>query len=238
MKLFKIFFLVLLTVIVVSAQNKNQAQSKDQRQITMKTDGDSVSYSIGQNIGNSLRDPYMKINFDILILGMKDALAGKSVLTGEQMQTVLNAFNEKMVAKRNEAMIALKEKNIKEGKTFLDANKKKEGVKTTSSGLQYKILVSGTGPSPKDTNTVKVNYKGTFIDGKVFDSSYDRKEPYVTPLKNVIKGWTEGLQLMHVGDKFQFFIPYQLAYGEEGREGGIPPAATLIFEIELFEIVK
>jgi len=130
------------------------------------------------------------------------------------------------------------EKNKKEGEAFLDENKKKDGVQVTASGLQYKVIQMGNGEKPTETSTVKVHYKGTLIDGKEFDSSYKRNQPAEFPLNQVIKGWTEGLQLMPVGSKFEFYIPYNLAYGEEGREPVIPPASVLIFEVELLDIVK
>lgn len=123
-----------------------------------------------------------------------------------------------------------------EGKQFLEANAKKEGVTATASGLQYKVLTAGTGAKPKATDTVKVNYHGTFIDGKTFDSSYDRGEPISFPLNRVIAGWTEGVQLMNVGSTYEFYIPYNLAYGPNGAGGVIPPYATLIFKVELLGI--
>jgi len=122
------------------------------------------------------------------------------------------------------------------GQAFLAANAKKEGVVTTASGLQYKVLQAGTGPKPKATDTVNVHYRGTFIDGKTFDSSYDRGEPISFPLNRVIAGWTEGVQLMPVGSKYEFYIPYKLAYGERGAGGAIPGYATLIFQVELLAI--
>ena len=122
------------------------------------------------------------------------------------------------------------------GQAFLAANAKKEGVVTTATGLQYKVLEAGTGARPKATDTVNVHYRGTFIDGKTFDSSYDRGEPISFPLNRVIPGWTEGVQLMPVGSKYEFYIPYQLAYGERGAGGAIPGYATLIFQVELLAI--
>lgn len=226
------------------------AQKKDKKMFDLKVFEDSVSYSIGQNIGTNLKDPTMKINFPAVIAGMQDAMAGKSSLTPEQMQKCMALFNEKMMAVRNaqmekeneakKATLAPEiEKNTKEGNAYLAANKAKEGVITTASGLQYKIITKGTGTvSPTETSTVKVHYRGTFIDGKEFDSSYKRNQPAEFPLNQVIKGWTEGVQLMHVGDKYEFVIPFELAYGEMGREGGIPPASVLVFEVELLEIVK
>jgi FKBP-type peptidyl-prolyl cis-trans isomerase FklB len=243
----------LVAVSALTAQKKpttkkENTPKKEPVMFQIKTQEDSVSYSIGQNIASNLKDPIMKINFEALLAGMKDAMESKSVLSPTEMQKCMVSFNERMMAARSEMMKAEQErkraamapeieKNTKEGETFLEENKKKEGVLVTSSGLQYKVISKGTGTvSPKDTNTVKVHYTGKFINGKVFDSSVQRNEPAEFPLNQVIKGWTEGLQLMHAGDKFEFYIPYNLAYGEEGREGAIPPASLLIFEVELLEI--
>jgi len=233
MKLFRLIFLLLIAITIVSAQKQNTNKVK------MKSQEDSVSYSFGQSIFNSLKETDMNINFDILMQGLKDAAAGKSELTQVQMQGILSAFNQKMMVKKNEEMKKTADKNKKIGEDFLAANIKKEGVVILPSGVQYKILVTGKGStSPKDTSIVRVHYKGTLIDGREFDSSYKRNEPAEFPLNRVIKGWTEGVQLMHVGDKWQFFIPSELGYGENGAGEMIPPNATLIFEIELLEIVK
>ncbi len=245
MRLIKMFVLLLFAATIVNAQTKASTQNKKQTgaakksAITMATQDDSVSYAIGQNIGNSLKDPAMKINFEILIEGIQDVLSGQNKISEAQMRSVLNAFNQKMMAKRNADLNATKEKNKKAGEEFLAENKKKPGVVTLSDGLQYKILAAGpgTGPTPKDTSKVKVHYRGTLVDGKEFDSSYKRNQPAEFPLNQVIKGWVEGLQLMHVGDKYEFYIPYQLAYGEGGRGESIPPASVLIFEVELLEIL-
>ncbi len=252
MKYFKILLMFLIAVSITTAQKKNAAKKettpkKETVMVEIKTQEDSVSYSIGQNIAMNLKDPNMKINFDVLFMAMKDAIAGTSKLSPTEMQSCMMGFNDRMMAIRSEQMKAEQErkrvelapqieKNQKEQQAFLDSNKTKAGVQVTTSGLQYKIISKGNGTvSPKDTNTVKVHYTGKFIDGKIFDSSVQRNEPIEFPLTQVIKGWTEGLQLMKVGDKFEFYIPYELAYGEEGREGAIPPASLLIFEVELLE---
>jgi len=249
MKSLKIVLIVLLGLSVTFAQNKNQSKVKDQKGSEIKTQNDSVSYAVGQNIYSQLKD--LGLNIDMLAKAIKDGSVNKSDLTKEEIIKVLTAFQKKMQEKQAAQMKAeqekkkaemapIIEKNKKDGDAFLAENKNKEGVKTTTSGLQYKVLVAGpgTGSTPKDTSKVKVHYKGTLLDGKEFDSSYKRNQPSEFPLNQVIKGWTEGLQLMHVGDKFEFFVPYQLAYGEEGRGDMIPPASVLIFEIELLEIVK
>lgn len=252
MKYLKILLILIVAVSVTTAQKKGAAKKettpkKEPVMFQIKTQEDSVSYSIGQNIAANLKDPNMKINFEALFAGMKDGIEGKSALSPNEMQACMMGFNDRMMAIRSEQMkveqekkraelAPVIEKNKQIQQAFLDSNKTKAGVQVTASGLQYKVISKGTGTtSPKDTNTVKVHYTGKFIDGKVFDSSVQRNEPIEFPLTQVIKGWTEGLQLMHVGDKYEFYIPYELAYGEEGREGAIPPASLLIFEVELLE---
>ncbi|MBI5731299.1 MAG: FKBP-type peptidyl-prolyl cis-trans isomerase [Ignavibacteriales bacterium] len=247
MKSLKIVLIILFGLSVTFAQNKNQSKAKDQKGSEIKTQNDSVSYAIGQNIYSQLRD--LGLNIDLLAKSIKDGSVNKSDLSQENIIKVLTAFQAKMQEKQAAQMKAeqekkkvemapIIEKNKKDGETFLAENKNKEGVKTTASGLQYKILVSGTGSSPKDTSKVKVHYAGRLLDGKEFDSSYKRNQPSEFLLNQVIKGWTEALQLMHVGDKWELYIPYQLAYGEEGRGDMIPPASVLIFEVELLDIVK
>ncbi len=220
------------------------AQTKE-GQVIFKTGSDSVSYSIGQNIGGNLKDPFMNINFDLLIRGIKDAVDGEKLLTDDQMQNVMMAFNQKLMAHKQEELRVVEEqkkivgeqKKI-EGQKFLEENSKKEGVVILPSGLRYKILVQGTGISPKPEDKVKVHYTGTLIDGTKFDSSYDRNEPAVFGVTQVIKGWTEALQLMKVGDKWQLFIPSELAYGENGAGNVIGPNEVLIFEVELLDVIQ
>jgi len=255
MKSLKVIIIILLGLSVTFAQNKNQTKEKSpskekpQSSVTLKTQGDSVSYAIGQNIFQNLADPFLQMNFNVLIKSIQDAMNGKSDMTKEKVIEVLTALNkrgqerqaamQKVEAEKKKAEMApIIEKNKKDGEAFLAENKNKEGVKTTTSGLQYKVLVNGTGPSPKDTSKVKVHYAGKLLDGKEFDSSYKRNQPSEFHLNQVIKGWSEALQLMHVGDKWELYIPYQLAYGEEGRGEMIPPASVLIFEVELLDIVK
>ena len=172
-----------------------------------------------------------------VVKGMKDALAGsKPLLTETELRECMIAFQKDLQAKKAEKAQETGDKNKKAGEKFLAENKKKEGVKTTASGLQYKVLKAGAGKTPKATDTVTTHYKGTLIDGKVFDSSYDRNEPTSFPVGKVIKGWTEALQLMPVGSKWQLFIPSNLAYGEDGAGDDIGPHETLIFEIELISV--
>ena len=167
---------------------------------------------------------------------LADALAGKTALTDAELRETLNTFRKEMMTKMEAKQKTDGEKNVKDGEAFLAANAKKEGVKTLPSGLQYKVIKSGAGKSPKATDTVKVHYHGTLIDGTVFDSSVERKEPATFPVNGVIPGWIEGLQLMKEGDKWQLFIPAKLAYGERGAGQDIGPNSALIFEVELLEV--
>jgi FKBP-type peptidyl-prolyl cis-trans isomerase FklB len=203
----------------------------------LKDQKDKASYSIGYDIGETFKKQNVELNPDALFGGLKDALAGKeATLTKEDREKTLQAFQKEMMEKQIAASKEAATKNTAEGEKFLAENKKKDGVKTTASGLQYKILKEGSGPSPKETDTVVTNYKGTLIDGTEFDSSYKRNEPATFPVNRVIKGWTEALQLMKPGAKYQLFIPSSLGYGERGAGQLIGPNATLIFEVELLSI--
>jgi FKBP-type peptidyl-prolyl cis-trans isomerase FklB len=201
-----------------------------------KTLKERVSYALGLSIGTSLRKDSIEIDPGILIQGIKDATAGsKGVMSDDEIrQTMIELQTQvqsQAVAKNQQAIAA----NKKEGEAFLVANKTKPGVVTLPSGLQYKILVAGTGPKPTAADSVTCNYRGTFLNGTEFDSSYKRGEATTFSLTGVIHGWTEALQLMPVGSKWQLFVPSDLAYGDPGRDG-IPPGSTLIFEVELLAI--
>lgn len=197
----------------------------------LKDQKDKVSYSVGLQIGFNLSRQKVDINPDILAAGIKDALAGKPQLNPDQIKEVMTAFEKDMEQKQKEAG----DKNKTEGAKFLEENKKKDGVKTTGSGLQYKVLKEGNGAQPKATDTVTVNYRGTLINGTEFDSSYKRGQPATFPVNGVIKGWTEALQLMKVGSKYQLFIPSSLAYGERAVSPDLSANSTLIFEVELLD---
>jgi FKBP-type peptidyl-prolyl cis-trans isomerase FklB len=205
---------------------------------TLTTDKQKSSYAIGMNLGAGLRRQEIDVDSAALIQGMKDSLAGgKTLLTEEEATAVLTKLRTEMQAKQQAKAKAEEANNKKEGADFLAANKTKEGVVTLPSGLQYKILTPGTGPKPTASDTVSCNYRGTLINGTEFDSSYKRNEPASFPVSGVIKGWTEALQLMGVGAKWQLFIPADLAYGARGTPGGpIGPDSTLIFEVELLSI--
>jgi len=212
---------------IALAQDK--AQLKDQK--------DKASYSIGYDIGETFKKQNVELNPDTLFGGLKDALAGKeALLTKEEREKTLQAFQKEMMEKQIAASKEAATKNASEGEKFLAENKKKEGVKTTASGLQYKVLKEGAGPSPKETDTVVTNYRGTLIDGTEFDSSFKRNEPATFQVNRVIKGWIEALQLMKPGAKYQLVIPSSLAYGERGAGQLIGPNATLVFEVELLSI--
>lgn len=227
----RIFWMAALTLLVIAAQAKAQEGT------ILKDQMDKVSYSLGLNIGNNLKKQSINVNPDLLARGIKDAVSGaKPLMTEAQVEEVLKAFQKEMTSKQQAEMSALGAKNKKEGEAFLAANKTKEGVKTLPSGLQYKVIKQGTGPKPKATDTVKTNYKGSLIDGSVFDSSEAHGGPATFPVNGVIKGWTEALQLMEVGSEWQLFVPTELAYGERGAGEVIGPNATLVFDVELLSI--
>lgn len=224
------------------------ACQQDVRKSDLKTQQDSVSYAIGLDVGRSVRkqviDGLKKQSFDIndkvFLQGIKDAVKKDSsfLLTETQIQKTIMNWQKDMMSKQAQSAKQMGEKNKKEGDNFLAANKNKEGVKTTASGLQYKIIKSGNGPSPKAEDKVVCNYRGTLVDGTEFDNSAKRGGPATFPVTGVIPGWTEAIQMMKVGDKWQLFIPASLAYGEQGMGQQIPPNSTLIFEIELLSISK
>lgn len=230
MKYSILLFIFSSLVIFIPAQNK-KIKKKD-----IKTEKQKVSYSIGYDIGRTIKMQQLEVEEDLIYKGISDALKEHPLFSEKEMNDILVAFHSKRLAEKEKVQKQQKEKNIKEGENFLAANKKKKGVITLPSGLQYKIIKKGKGPSPTDQSKVTVNYKGYFINGDVFDSSYDRKEPISFPVLNVIPGWTEALKLMHVGAKWQLFIPYKLAYGENGQPPKIGPAKTLLFDVELLSI--
>lgn len=199
---------------------------------TFKTVVDSMSYAIGMLDGTFFKNQGVsQINGSLLGKGFSDALAGKTLMTPEQA-------NELVRREMQKAGFIKIQPNVKACSDFLTENRKKAGVKETPSGLQYEIITLGTGPKPADTSVVKVHYDGYLLDGKKFDSSRDRGEPATFPLNQVIRGWTEGVQLMPVGSRFKFYIPYQLGYGEQGSRDVIPGGSLLIFDVELLEIVS
>jgi FKBP-type peptidyl-prolyl cis-trans isomerase FklB len=211
--------------------------------LTLKTQKEKFSYALGMKMGQNLGKQSVPVDPAILARGLKDGMAGgKTLLTDDEAQAALKAVQDDLRAKQQakmqeaeEANKKVAEANKKEGEAFLAENKGKDGVVTLPSGLQYKILTAGTGPKPSTSDSVVCNYRGTFINGTEFDSSYKGGQPLTFPVTGVIKGWTEALQLMPVGSKWQLFVPSDLAYGDHGRPG-IAPASTLIFEVELLSI--
>jgi FKBP-type peptidyl-prolyl cis-trans isomerase FklB len=204
----------------------------------LATDKDKVSYSMGVDMGRNLQKQGIDVNPDVLVEGLKDGMAGGTLkMTDEEMQTTMTAFIQGVRAKMQEKEQAAGADNKAKGEAYLDANKKKDGWKVTASGLQYKVITTGTGVKPAPTDTVVTNYRGTTIDGTEFDSSYKRNQPAEFPVNEVIPGWTEALQMMTVGSKWQLAIPATLAYGEKAPPE-IGPNSVLLFDIELLGIKK
>ncbi len=205
--------------------------------LTLKTPKEKFSYALGMRMGSNLKKQEVPVDPAILERGLKDALAGgKTLLTDQEAQAAMMEVQADLHKKQEAKMQAEGAANKKQGEDFLAANKSKEGVTTLPSGLQYKILKEGTGPKPAASDTVECNYRGTLIDGKEFDSSAKHGGPASFPVSGVIKGWTEALQLMPVGSKWQLFIPADLAYGDRGAGADIGPDSTLIFDVELVSI--
>ena len=220
-----------------AAKTGQKSAAKSPTPLTLNTQKDKVSYAIGMSVAKNLQRQSLDVDPAILMQGLKDTLAGgKTLLTELEAQMVLTELQTEARKKQEEKMQQAGETNKKEGEAFLAANKAKEGVVTLPSGLQYKILKEGTGPKPTATDTVACNYRGTLIDGREFDSSAKHGGAATFPVNGVIKGWTEALQLMPVGSKWQLFVPADLAYGQRGAGPDIGPDATLIFEVELLSI--
>ena len=226
--------LVIILCLALAASPAIAAETQE-----LKTQKDKVSYAIGMDMGNGLKKNDVDVNPDIVAKAIKDILSGnKPLMTEQEAKTALLDLQKDLQAKQVERNKALGEKNKKEGEPFLAQNKSKDGVKTLPSGLQYKVLTGGKGKTPKATDTVTVQYRGTLIDGTEFDSSYKRNQPATFPLSGVIKCWTEGLQLMKVGGKSKIICPSDIAYGDRGSPPIIKPGSTLVFEVELLEIQK
>lgn len=208
-----------------------KAPAKPVAQPVLKTTTDSVSYAIGLMDGKFFKQQGLtQVNGAMIGRGFSDVLAGKPLMTPEQADGVIRRQLQAMARKKLD-------KNILDGKTFLADNAKRPGVKQTASGLQYEVLKEGEGARPTDSSNVKVHYDGMLTDGTKFDSSRDRGEPATFPLNRVIPGWTEGLQLMRAGSRYKFYIPYTIGYGEAGAGEKIPGGATLVFDVELLEVV-
>lgn len=225
----------IINLLVIGLVFLSLACSDMNGQVELKTKQDSLAYAIGTQWGKNLKTDDLMLNTAVIKQGIDDSFKETSKLTDEQIQTVLMTLQSEIQEKRMKKQQEAASNNIKKAEEFLAANKTKEGVKTTASGLQYKVLKEGTGKSPLSTDKVEVHYHGTLIDGSVFDSSVQRGEPITFPLNGVIPGWTEGLQLMKEGGKVRFFIPPALAYGAQGS-GAIGPNEVLIFDVDLITV--
>lgn len=206
----------------------------------LPTEKDQVSYMIGMQMAKSLEPAKDDVDVDVIAKAIKSSLAGeKLLLTDDQAKKIAEDFSEKMQAKQIADMMAKAKKNGADGAAFLATNGKKPNVKTTATGLQYEVITEGKGAKPKPTDVVQVNYKGSLLDGTVFDDSAQHGGPAMMPLSQVVPGWREGITLMPVGSKYRFWIPAALGFGEQGTPGGpIPPNATLVFEVELLGVAK
>ena len=203
----------------------------------MKSTREKVSYCIGLETGKNLQKQFSDMDADLLRKGFEDGLANAlPKLSQEEIQSIMQALRQQIEQQQRQYIAKLSENNRTEGETFLEENKSKDGVVTLKSGLQYKVLQAGTGAKPNITDVVSVHYRGSFINGTIFDSSYERGKPQVFPVNRVIPGWSEALQHMQVGDKWQIVVPHYLAYGESGFGNEIAPCTTLIFEMELLDI--
>jgi FKBP-type peptidyl-prolyl cis-trans isomerase FklB len=235
MKLFVALFAISATISSCSFIQEKLGGSSEKR--TLTTEMDKVSYSIGYNMGKNFRIQNVEVDIAALLAGVNDGkTAATPILTEADQATTMRAFQTSHMKKQNEKRTETGKTNKTLGAQFLAENKTKKGVITTASGLQYKIITEGKGAKPAATDTVVTHYKGTLVDGTEFDSSYARKEPATFPVNGVIPGWTEALQLMSIGSKYQLFIPSALAYGERGSGQKVGPNSMLLFEVELLEI--
>lgn len=226
---------LLLSIVLGVALLAGQASAGEKKEL--QTIKEKQGYSIGVDMGNRFKSSAIDVDADAIAQGLKDALSGgKLMMTEPEMKETLTRLQKEVMEKQAEKNKQAAEKNKKEGEAFLAANKTKPGVKTLPSGLQYKVIKEGSGKTPKAEDSVVTNYRGTLTDGTEFDSSYKRGQPATFPVKGVIPGWTEALQLMKEGSKWELYIPSNLAYGERGAGNTIGPNATLIFEIELISV--
>lgn len=203
----------------------------------MKSTREKVSYCLGLETGRNIQRQFSDMDIDLLRKGFEDAIANNNPKLGQdEIQSIMQALRQQVELQQKQFYAKLSEQNRQEGEAFLEKNKLEEGVITLKSGLQYQVLQKGTGPKPTPADVVSVHYRGSFINGMIFDSSYERGKPQVFPLNRVIPGWSEALQIMHVGDKWKIVIPHYLAYGEAGFGNEIGPNTTLVFEMELLGI--
>ncbi len=230
---FMAVFLMIAGVIGCQSQGVNQGTKT-----TLASKKDSVSYGIGLNIGRNLSKDSIDVDYEAVLAGMKDAAvdSNKRIMTAQACDSTMKAFQNEMMEKQMATMRAQSDKNKIEGDAFLAKNKTQPGVVTLPDGLQYKVITNGTGAKPKGNQTVTVNYRGSLLNGEEFDSSFKHGQPATFQVGALIKGWDEALQMMNVGSKWQVWIPSDLAYGERGAGGVIPPNATLVFEMELLSV--
>ena len=227
----KYFMLTVLTVILFFNISSAVETPK------IEDEKDRVNYSLGYQIGGDLKRQGVELQSELVVKGIQDAIAGTNpLMTPQEMRTSLVDLKKRIEKTEREKLLKDSVKNLSEGEAFLSENARKEGIKVLSSGLQYRVVSEGSGATPKATDTVTVNYRGTHIDGTEFDSSFKRNKPASFQVDRVIRGWTEALQLMKEGAKWELFIPAKLAYGERGAGNGIPPNSTLIFEVELISV--
>jgi FKBP-type peptidyl-prolyl cis-trans isomerase len=233
MKIIKLLGVVLTGSILSSCGGQGVTKK------ALKTELDSVSYAIGMDVARNVKTNVSEIDSELFMQGYRNYLDSTNILIKEEdCQQVLSAYFQKKQAEKMKEQQAEGEKNKVANEKFLEDNKSKDGVKVTESGLQYSVIKEGTGEKPTAESKVKVHYHGTLIDGTVFDSSVERGEPAEFGVNQVIRGWTEGLQLMSVGSKYKFFIPQDLAYGARQTGEKIKPYSTLVFEVELLEVAK
>jgi FKBP-type peptidyl-prolyl cis-trans isomerase FklB len=231
-----ILIIALFIITLLLSTEPTQAQKKKKGDVPILTTQDSISYIIGTDVGGSFKKNQIEINVDVFVKGLTDAMKGNDSLISEaKKMAIMTKFQTELQAKQQANMTKEAEANKAIGKAFQDENRKKDGVKETSTGLQFKVIQEGTGKSPTASSKVTVNYEGKFIDGKIFDSSYERGQTATFPLNGVIKGWTEGLQLMKEGATYEFYIPSNLAYGDQGNQA-IPGGSLLIFKVELLKV--
>jgi FKBP-type peptidyl-prolyl cis-trans isomerase len=232
-------FMVLAASASLAVLSACQQQAEEPKALKLETQEQRISYGIGVRLANNMKNDGLNVDPTAFAAGLQDALDGNEPkLTEEEFNTEMMAFQQKVQEQQQAEAQAAAQANLEAGQAFLEENKAREGVQVTDSGLQYEVLTAGTGASPTPEDAVEVHYKGTLIDGTVFDSSYDRGQPVTFGVTQVIPGWTEALQLMQEGAKYKLYIPSDLAYGANGAGQVIGPNSTLVFEVELLSIVK
>jgi len=232
-KVYMVLFISVSILVLVSSQLFAEDSPN------LETNKQKESYSIGYQVGLSMKSDGVEVDFDKLVQGLHDAVEGKvPLLSTEEMRSLIVERREKLKKDQMQKLLEIRAQNAEEAVTFLEENAKKDGIKTTESGLQYLVINEGEGDSPQPDDMVTVHYRGTFVDGEEFDSSYSKGEPQTFQIDGVISGWREALQMMKVGSKWQIFVPPILAYHQRGLGQMIPPNKLLIFEIELLAIKK